>query len=201
MDELITNPGVERNRIKSLRRAERTAGFTLIEVIIASAVLVVGVLAMSGLVATAVQSNGHSRLDSTAVMLTQAVIEQVNTGLNYTPKTGTVGASTAHLTDCGTHDSGNPWELDSSEGGPTLTNGLFNWSDPKIAGYHMDYVVCTGNIQTVYDVRWNITALSGTSSHTSMITVATRMEGGGVGPITFPIYMRVLVGPDPIPGT
>jgi prepilin-type N-terminal cleavage/methylation domain-containing protein len=197
MDKLSANPGTSLNRASHLRRGTRAAGFTLIEVIIASAVLVVGVLAMSGLVATAVQSNGHNRLDSTAVMLTQAVVEQVNTGLNYTPYTGTVGTTTAYLTDCGSHGSGNPWEIDSGEGGPTLTNGTFNWSDPKVAGYHMDYVVCNGNNQTTYDIRWNIKALSGTSSHTSLITVATRMEGGGMGPITFPIYMRVLVGPDP----
>jgi prepilin-type N-terminal cleavage/methylation domain-containing protein len=179
------------------RKASGAAGFTLIEVIIASVVMVVGVLAMSGLVALAVQSNGHSRLDTTAVMLTQAVTEQVASGVNFSSTIG--GTGVAKLTDCGTHDSTNPWNVDSGPGGSPLASGKIDFSQAKVSGYSMDYVVCNGSTKTTYDVRWNISPLAtGATTHTNILTVAARMENGGIGPLTFPINMRVMVGPDPV---
>lgn len=181
-------------------RAAAASGFTLLEVIIAAAVLVIGVLTMSGLVALAVQSNGHSRLDTTAVMLTQAVTEQVSAGIKYSSTVG--GPGVAYLTDCGTHGSSNPWPVDSANGGSPLIDGTIDFSQAKVPGYHMDYVICSGNTQTTYDVRWNLSPLATgtTTSHTNILTVAARMENGGFGPLSFPIKMRVMLGPDPVPG-
>jgi len=156
---------------------------------------------MSGLVALAVASNGHSRLDTTAVMLTQAVTEQVSAGINYSSTVG--GAGTAHLTDCGTHTAGNPWPVQSANGGAPLSSGNIDFTQPKVSGYQMDYVVCNGTRQTTYDVRWNLSPLasSGTTSHTNLLTVGARMEGGGMGPLSFPINLHVMMGPDPVPGS
>jgi type II secretory pathway pseudopilin PulG len=185
---------------KTVRPHRGDTGFTLIELMIAGAVLVTGVLAMSGLVALAVASNGHNRLDSTAVMLTQAVVEQVNTGLGYGSYKLNTAGDPASLTDCGTHTDqlNNPWTIESSVGGANLTSkGYIDFSQAKStipAGYQMDYVVCNGAAQATYDVRWNITPVTG---YTRILTVGTRMEKGGFGPITFPINMQVLVGPDP----
>lgn len=181
----------------------RKAGFTLIELIVAGAVLVVGVATMSGLVGLAVASYGHSRLDSTAVILAQAVTEQVSSAI---ADTSFGGSGTASLTDCGSHTTiATAWPIDAAPT-PTgqvtlLSSGNIDFSQPKASGYHMDYAVCTGSTVTTYDVRWNITQLSGTSQHSELLTVGVQMEGGGIGPITFPINMKVLVGPDPVPGT
>jgi prepilin-type N-terminal cleavage/methylation domain-containing protein len=183
------------------RQGARAGGFTLIELMMASVLLVVGVLAMSGLVGLAVQSNGHSRLDTTAVMLTQAVTEQVSAGVNYSSTVG--GTGTAFLTDCGAHGTTNPWPVKSANGGAPLGNGNIDFGKAKVAGYQMDYVICNGSNQVTYDVRWNLSQLASgttTTSHTNILTVGARMEGGGLGPITFPINMRVMVGPDPVPG-
>jgi len=197
MERLGSNCEVRHRRRIGEAKAGEAAGFTLIEVMIASIVMVVGVLAMSGLVALAVQSNGHSRLDTTAVMLTQAVTEQVASGINYASTIG--GTGEAKLTDCGTHDSGNPWTVASGPGGAPVANGNIDFSQATVDGYYMDYVVCNGSIKTTYDVRWNISPIAtGTTTHTNILTVAARMQHGGFGPLTFPINMHVMVGPDPV---
>lgn len=197
-------------RPSSKKRSQ--SGFTLIELLVAAVVLAVGVLAMSGLVGLAVKNNGHSRLDSTATMLNQAVVEQLTSGLNYQSFGGT---GLAYLYDCGTHTiaASNPWNIDSSIGGANTFNGNIDFSqDPNAIqadgktlqqdGYQMNYVVCLGSRQVVYDVRWNISALSttDTTTFTHILTVGSRMSGGP-SIINFPINMRVMLGPDPAPGS
>ena len=178
------------------------AGFTLIELLIAGALLVFGVLAMSGLVALTVKNNGHSRLDSTATMLNQSVVEQVTAGINYVSFGGT---GTAFLYDCGIHTeaAANPWSVESMIGGaPLNSNGYIDFTQAAVNGYHMDYEVCVGDRKITYDVRWNIAALapSSTTSFTHILTVGSRMAGGP-SIINFPINMRVMLGPDPAPGS
>ena len=184
------------------KKCSSAAGFTLIELLIAGALLVFGVLTMSGLVALAIKNNGHSRLDSTATMLNQAVVEQVTSGVNYVSFGGT---GTAALYDCGTHTeaASNPWPVESMIGGaPLNSDGKIDFTQSAVDGYHMDYVVCVGDRHVTYDVRWNISALapSSTTSFTHILTVGSRMAGGP-SIINFPINMRVMLGPDPAPGT
>src|SRR6266498_3611585 len=144
------------------------AGFTLIELLMAGVLLVVGVMAMAGLVGLTVKNNGHSRLDSTATMLNQAVVEQVTSGINYQSFGGT---GTASLYDCGSHtvDAANPWPVESNPGGAPLSEGKIDFTQAEVAGYHMDYVVCVGDRQITYDVRWNISPL--TTTFTKILTV------------------------------
>jgi prepilin-type N-terminal cleavage/methylation domain-containing protein len=178
------------------------AGFTLIELLVAAVLLVIGVMAMSGLVALTVANNGHSRLDSTATMINQAVVEQVVSGIDF--QSHGSGTGTAYLYDCGDHTvaASNPWPVYSNIGGAPIANGKIDFTQAAVTGYQMDYVVCTGNSQATYDVRWNISALvsTGSTSFTHILTVGSRLHGGP-SIINFPINMRVMVGPDPPKGT
>jgi hypothetical protein len=149
-------------------------------------------------VGVAFAGNGQNRLDSTATMLCQAVTEQVYSGLSYTSFGGT---GTASLTDC----AGNTWKLITSATGANapgapLVGGVIDFSQAKIDGYHMDYVVCNGNVQTTYDVRWNIAPPGNGNSFTNILTVGVQMKSG-TKIINFPINMRVMLGPDPAPGS
>ena len=178
------------------------AGFTIIELLIAGVLLVFGVLTMAGLVGLTIKNNGHNRLDSTATMLNQAVVEQVTSGVNFQSFGGT---GTAFMYDCGDHtiEANNPWNVESMIGGaPLNTDGKIDFSQTRVDGYHMDYVVCVGDRRVSYDVRWNISSLApaSTTTFTHVLTVGSRMEGGP-SIINFPINMRVMVGPDPRPGS
>lgn len=164
---------------------------TLIEVLIAGAVLVVGILALMGLAITAIGMNSRNKADSTAAMLTQAIVEQVNSTL--------VGSGTATLTDCGTHDSTNPWIIQTAPGGALVTGGYIDFSETSPpSGYQMDYVVCNIGVQTVYDVRWDIASIEG---NTFLLTVAARPKPSSSGYsstnapfFAFPVNLRVFVG-------
>src|SRR6266536_2874377 len=178
------------------------AGFTLIELLIAGVLLVFGVMTMAGLVGLTVKNNGHSRLDSTATMLNQAVVEQVTSGINYQSFGGT---GTAFMYDCGDHtiEADTPWNVESMIGGaPLNSDGKIDFTQAEIDGYHMNYVVCVGDRHVTYDVRWNISSLApaSTTTFTHILTVGSRMQGGP-SIINFPINMRVMVGPDPKPGS
>jgi type II secretory pathway pseudopilin PulG len=192
-------------------KKRKQAGFTLIELLVASILLVVGVTAMASLIALAVKNNGHSRLDSSATMLNQAVMEQVISGIQYQSFPSSSG--TANIYDCGTHTS-TPWVVNSTLGGANLdSNGNIDFSQDLSAvpaGYSMTYVSCSGT--NTYEVRWNISALNPTTtSLTHILTVGSRIrhitaKGGTPGGptaaiIDFPINMRVMLGPDPPPGT
>jgi Tfp pilus assembly protein PilV len=183
------------------RKHRNQAGFTMIELMIAGVLLVVGVAAMSGLVGLTVKNNGHSRLDSTATMINQAVVEQVSEAISY--KSSCQGTGTLTITDC----AGHTYTVDTAgPGAPLITSsadptkiGYIDFTQPQDTtnGYEMNYSVCSGSTQATYDVRWNIQAIPTTAStFTTLLTVGTRMRGGSAI-INFPINMRVLLGPDP----
>ena len=182
-------------------RQKRQAGFTLLELMIAGLVLIFGLLAITALFATAVGNNGRSRVDSTATMLAQSVIEQITAALAL--------GGPSSVTDC----SGNPpWPVcnpsspdancpTGTNGANLLTNGSssIDFSQTSVPyGYSMNYVVCNGGgefgTQAVYDVRWNITPLS-TNSY--LVTVAARPQNMASPRFTFalPITLRTYVGP------
>ena len=178
---------------RPLHKRKNQAGFTLIELMIAGALLVFGILAMSGLVGLTVKNNGHSRLDSTATMLNQAVVEQLINGINNKEISS---ATSASISDCNGGAGSTTWTIESDgPGAPLDSKGNIDFTAAEASGYHMDYAVCSADRRVIYDVRWNITAPTGTA-HTSILTVGSRIHGGPAI-INFPINMHVMVGPDP----
>jgi type II secretory pathway pseudopilin PulG len=171
------------------RRFHSESGMTMIELLIAGVVLVFGMLSLMGLLALAIGNNGRSKVDSSATMLTQVVVEQISAVL--------AGGGPGSIKDC----SGTVWTIGSSAGSPPggwgaqlLGDGIdFSQSSPP-ASSHMDYVVCTGNTQSTYDVRWNVQNL--TSGGTYLVTVAARPKASP--PVRFafalPVKMRAYVG-------
>src|SRR5947208_14728845 len=95
------------------------SGMTLIELMIASVVLIFGMLSIMGLLMLAIGNNGRSKIDSNATMLTQVVLEQVSAKL--------AGGGPGSITDnsaCGA-GPGTTWVLNESAipGGANLVGG------------------------------------------------------------------------------
>jgi prepilin-type N-terminal cleavage/methylation domain-containing protein len=177
------------NGILPKRTPKRQAGFTLLELMIAVLVLVFGLLAITALFATAVGNNGRSRLDSTATMLSQSVIEQVTAVL--------ARGGPAAMTDCGSPPT--TWTIDTSVGGANLSGSSIDFTQTSPpAGYQMNFVVCNGGgeagTQATYDVRWNVAQIT-TNSY--LVTVAARPKGMQAGRFTFalPVTLRTFIGP------
>lgn len=171
------------------------SGMTVIELMIAGVVLVFGMLSVMGLLALAIGNNGRSKVDSTATMLTQAVVEQVSAKIS--------GGGPGSITDC--NGTGTPHTIDDgTDGGigANVLNGQIDFTQTQSnipANYYMNYVQCdaTGKSQLTYDVRWNVTQIGTTNTY--LVTVGARPSGGMPTRFSFsiPVNMRAYVGSNP----
>lgn len=167
---------------------------TLIELLIAGTVLVVGMLSLMGLLMLAIGNNGRSKIDSTATMLTQGVLEQISAKL--------AGGGPGSITDnANCNGTGNTWTIDTSSGngsqGANLLSGKIDFTQTQAAvpaNYFMNYVDCNNNIITMYDVRWNVQTIG--TNGTYLVTVGARPKSSLPTRFSFaiPVTMRAYVG-------
>ena len=183
------------------RNGKRQRGFSLIEMMIAMVVLAVGLGALTILFTTAMYTNTKSNKDTTATMLAQTVMEQIDAQ-------STNGAANFNITDC----QGTAWLVNMTPGAapngagatllPVASNTLYGSIDPNQAyaavpaGYAMQYVHCGANSQqTIFDVRWNIMSAN---SNARLVTVQARQNsranslGGQV--FAYPVTLRGMSG-------
>lgn len=157
---------------------------TLIELMIACVVLVFGLLGCAVLMTIAVANNGRSRVDSSATMLAQAVIEDIRSAMS---------AGSTTLTDC----DNNSWSINTGEGGAQLNAGVIDFTESSPpSGYQMNYVICSGTRRNVYDVRWHLEHIGVTGTY--LVTVGARPNGalsGNALLLSFPVNLRQYVGP------
>lgn len=166
----------------------RESGMTLIELMVAIAILAVGMLGSMLLLLTGMQTNSRNRNDTTATVLDQEIMEKFSTLRQY-PKSGYVTIYDCALTGSGhTHQAslvqgpastgGAGATLYTSSTAPTADKvGDINWTAPtptlatvSTQGYAMLYHTCGGDI---YEVRWNIMQI-GPNSRVSQLTVSSR---------------------------
>lgn len=176
------------------RRGEN--GMGLLELVIAMTVLTVGLLGSMVMIVTGMQSNSRNKLNNTATILDQEILEMFATLNNY-PKSGSVmitdcapstGNANQHLASLvqGTYASGgNGAVLYTAATVPVWANvGDVDWTQPSgtlatstTAGYDMIYQTCSGDI---YEVRWNIMDANNPApvapavSRLSLLTVSSR---------------------------
>jgi prepilin-type N-terminal cleavage/methylation domain-containing protein len=142
-------------KIHGAKGAKMSRGFSLIEVMFAMAVLVVGLLGGITVIAVATANDGRSKLHSTAILLAQSTMEKI----------AAIPAASANtqtsLTDC----AGNPHTIETAVpppgGSPAMINGgafsgTIDFSQPTVANYSMVYVTCSSGGNVGYDVRWRI---------------------------------------------
>src|SRR5438034_10242192 len=168
------------------------AGITMIEMLMACAILVIGSLGMIGLIVSSIATNNRNKLDSTQTMLANSILEQITSTI--------IGVGTSALTDC----AGNAWTIDTAPGGATLNGSRIDFTQTSPpADYHMNYVVntpctSTGARQGIYDVRWHVDIVGApsTPTNTYMLTVGAKMQNHGEGNLLFslPVNFRVMAG-------
>jgi prepilin-type N-terminal cleavage/methylation domain-containing protein len=193
------------NRAIHASRIKRQRGLSLIELMMALFVLAVGMAGGMILVSTAIASNNRNKLDTTATLLSQMVLEKILTpGNTNLPPTPALPPHFVTVTDC----TGNTFRIYLDPGGPVLAaTGEIDFTKPLPAvGYNMNYTVCRAAGQfAVYDVRWNITTIKSTpnSIYTKAVTVAARPTGAGANNSTkilffgLPITLRGVSGISP----
>lgn len=181
-------------RLNRRTRLGSQAGFSMIELLLAGVILVVGMLGIMVLITTAIATNSRSKIDSTATMVAQAVLDQLKA-------TAGTGSGTATLIDCANNSN----TIDTSNGGAALLDsGDIDFSEASPpAGFHMDYRVCVGNVQAIYDVRWRLDVLTaspgGAGQGTYLVTVGAHLKNSGTATTTnlalfaLPVTLRALI--------
>jgi prepilin-type N-terminal cleavage/methylation domain-containing protein len=169
-------------KYKKTFRNER--GMSLIELMIAMVVLLVGIVGSMALIAYAIGGNGRSRQQSNATVIAQMVSEKISSQKASL-------SNSLSITDC----TGTSTTVQTAAGGGALTSsGDVDMTQAAVTGYQMYYTDCgTSNRQMIYDVRWTITQ---PSTYTKMVIVTAKMKGAGTDVKTFslPVSVRSLVG-------
>jgi len=181
-------------RKRHMMRARKSSqrGMSLIEMMIACVVLLVGVLAMAALIPLAIGTNSKNRQQSSSTVVAQMLMEKI---LSVPP-----GAPTPTLLDCtGASTTITASGTPTGSGGTLLSTGDIDFSqapgsagDPT--GYYMLYTACgTNGRQSVYDVRWNIQT---PSAYVELIVVSARLKGSGNNPVLFAptVTIRSMIG-------
>ncbi|MGZ4858078.1 MAG: type IV pilus modification PilV family protein [Candidatus Angelobacter sp.] len=174
-------------QIREPKKATMSRGFSLIELIVAMAVLAVGLLGGIAVIAVSTANNGRSKLHSTAIILAQSTMEKIVA----IPKGAVLTQTT--LTDCG----GTPHTIETAVpagGGPALIDsgafaGTIDFSKPPMDNYSMRYVICSTGGNVGYDVRWRIEA--GPTPSTQLVTVSAKpLVAAGAAQFILPFTLR-----------
>lgn len=165
-------------------RARDERGMTLIELMIALMVLLVGVVGSMSLVALSIGGDSRNRQQSNATALSQMLSEKISSVKASTSPTLTV-------TDC----VGNSYTVYTAAGGsPLISSGDVDFTQAPVANYQMLYTDCaTNGRQLIYDIRWNIQQ---TTTYVKFVTVSVKRENAGTDLRFFslPVTVRTLVG-------
>lgn len=169
----------------------------MLELMVAMAVLAVGMTAVTALFHTAILTNNRARVDTGATMLAQTVLEKIaaqpanqNATISLTDCGGT--PTTWVIATAGAAAPGNGATLEGTSGGIDFTQSYAGVP----ANYKMQFAGCgAGGRQLIFDVRWNVQTLT---ANTRLITVAARPLGATPGdhPVQFalPVTLRTIGG-------
>lgn len=178
--------GMELNMRKTFHKHGKQRGMTLIELMIAMVVLLVGVLSSLALIAYAMGGNGRSKQQSNSVVIAQMMTEKISSQK-------AVLSSTLTVYDC----TGNANTVATAVGGGALTSaGGVDFSQAAVTNYQMYYTDCgTSGRQMTYDVRWTITQ---PTTYTKLVIVSAQMKNAASSsnPTMYspPVTVRTIVG-------
>ncbi|MGA2095574.1 MAG: prepilin-type N-terminal cleavage/methylation domain-containing protein [Candidatus Acidiferrum sp.] len=168
-------------------KKNRETGFTLIEVILAIVVLLVGIVAVAQMVPASVSSNSTNRSDSSALVFAQRQMDQF---LNQPLNMSSVPPTFIETIDGQTFTCylGNPTQPNTVVGANTLIfyNQLvvdFTQAQGSVpTGYHFSYQDPNDPSGVTYDVRWAVvtTTNNGLVSGKRYILGVRKTGGNGI---------------------
>jgi Tfp pilus assembly protein PilV len=170
------------------------AGFTLLELLLAGVVMLVGLSGGLLLVLMAISSNRRNNLDSSGTVLAQMTMEMIasvpsnsNSSVSVVDCNPTTSSATHALSTLGSS---------SGSGAPLTSGGAIDFSQAQVTGYSMLYYSCqasTGDRQILFDIRWNIKTLT---TNTKLVIVAAQRTGANNNAVLFavPVSLKTIVG-------
>jgi Tfp pilus assembly protein PilV len=172
-------------RRKKAIRNER--GMSLVELLIAMVVLLVGLVGSMALVAISMANNGRSRQQGNSTIVSQLITEEISS------VRATI-SPVLNMTDC----AGNAFNVSTAPGGSLLTaSGDVDFTKAPVANYQVLYTDCgTVGRQVTYDVRWSIQQ---PTPNVKFLTVSTQKLNVSqtrfdLKYFSLPVTIRTLIG-------
>jgi|SRR5271155_4247379 len=178
--------------IKNAHEAGRVAerwknqrGFTLVEVLIAIVILLVGIVAVAQLVPASIGSNSANRNDTSALVFAQRQMDQfLNQPLNNTAWIETIDSQTF---TCNLGDPTQPGQVVGSAYALFYNQLVIAFSSSLVPNYSFAYKDPNDPGDVFYDVRWAVIATvnNGTVTSKRFILGVRKKGGNGIyNPVT-----------------
>src|SRR6266849_8269001 len=156
------------------RRRRNEQGFSLLEMLLATVILLVGLIAIEQLVPATILLNYRNRTDSSALVFAQRELDQfLDQPLSVTSFTDTLG-KTCNL--------GNPATPNTIVGSPVAVinnQALINFTAAPVANYNFTYQDPADPSGTMYDLRWAVIITgNGTNVYAKRFILGIRQQGG-----------------------
>jgi prepilin-type N-terminal cleavage/methylation domain-containing protein len=170
---------MNRNSIRP-RNEPKARGFSLVEMLIATLILLIGLLGIAQLIPASILINKKGRLDSTSLVFAQRVLDEMLaqklTQATFIEENGAL---------CNLGDPASPGVR---VGNPFIFNGLnqplIDFSVAPVSNYNFTYQDLNDPFRVTYDVRW---------------AVVTTVQGSKVTGRRFIVGVRQLNGPGFVP--
>lgn len=166
----------------SRKRRSKHSGFTLIETLIATVVMVVGVVGVAQLIPLSIRLNTGNREDSTALVFAQRQMDElVDQPMSATTFSDPQGVLCPPGANCSLGNAANPRVPVGSPVVMFNNNPVIDFTQAAVANYSFTYTDPNDPFKLPYDVRWAvITYSNGVTATGRRFIVGVRRRGGNV---------------------
>ena len=173
-------------------RLDGERGFTLVEMLIATVVVVIGLVAVAQLVPTSMMMNANNRSDGTALVIAQKQMEALRVvPLTANSFTDPLGVTCPLATTCFVGDPNQPGQLVGSPVQVFNNSPVIDYAQPMVGGYGYTYTDPNDPSGAVNDVRWAVvTVVNGAVTGRRIIVGAFRR---GMKTPTYPVWLDTMV--------
>jgi prepilin-type N-terminal cleavage/methylation domain-containing protein len=172
------------------KRRKGQRGFSVLEMLLATVILLVGLVAVAQLVPVSMLLNYRNRTDSAALVFAQRELDQMlDQPINPNPPQFTDALGNL----C---SLGNPASLNVVQGSPIVVvnnQPLINFNVAAVPNYSFTYQDSTDQTETTYDVRWAVIITGSTANVSSKRFILGVQKLGGNGYFQ-PVTLDTVVG-------
>jgi type II secretory pathway pseudopilin PulG len=179
--------------IRRRRASER--GFTLVEMLMATTIVIVGLVAVAQLVPSSVMQNSNNRNDGTALVFAQREMELIREQpLTAAFFTDTLGVLCPFGQQCMLGDPTQPGQLVGSPVVLFQNSPIVDFTQAPVTGYSFVYTDPNDPAGVVTDVRWAVvTGVNPTSGVVTSRRIILGVFRRGMRSPSFPVSLDVMV--------